>query len=134
MAGDAARSPGHFDARDKIAALDAVSSAIGQHRFVQRRAPDVVIESGMTEGGYIPVESRTLETRFPRVYAVGDVATVGVPKAGVFSEGQARVVADAWCEANGHGHALAYGPRTLLDARPRQISTADDPYVVRCGD
>ena len=31
--------------------------------------------------------------RFPNVYAVGDVATVGVPKAGVFSEGAARVVA-----------------------------------------
>jgi sulfide:quinone oxidoreductase len=29
------------------------------------------------------------------VYAVGDVATVGVPKAGVFSEGEARVVAAA---------------------------------------
>ena len=36
---------------------------------------------------------RTLETRFPGVYAVGDVATVGVPKAGVFAEGAARVVA-----------------------------------------
>ncbi len=59
----------------------------------QHRAPDVVLESGMAEDGYIPVDSRTLETRFPRVYAVGDVATVGVPKAGVFSEGAARVVA-----------------------------------------
>ena len=47
----------------------------------------------MTEEGYVPVEPGTLETRFPGVYAVGDVATVGVPKAGVFSEGQARVVA-----------------------------------------
>jgi len=28
------------------------------------------------------------------VYAVGDVATVGVPKAGVFAEGAARVVAE----------------------------------------
>jgi hypothetical protein len=45
-----------------------------------------------------------------------------------------RVVADAWCEANGHGHALAYGPRSALDARPTQVSTTDDPYVVRCGD
>jgi sulfide:quinone oxidoreductase len=61
----------------------------------RHRAPDVVIESGMTEDGYIPVESRTLESRFPGVYALGDVATVGVPKAGVFSEGQARVVAAA---------------------------------------
>jgi sulfide:quinone oxidoreductase len=59
----------------------------------KHRAPDVVIESGMTEDGYIPVESRTLETRFPDVYALGDVATVGVPKAGVFAERQARVVA-----------------------------------------
>ena len=59
----------------------------------KHRAPDVVLASGMAEDGYIPVESRTLKTRFPGVYAVGDVATVGVPKAGVFSEGAARVVA-----------------------------------------
>ena len=59
----------------------------------KHRAPDVVLESGMAEDGYIPVESHTLETRFPGVYAIGDVATVGVPKAGVFSEGAARVVA-----------------------------------------
>jgi sulfide:quinone oxidoreductase len=59
----------------------------------KHRSPDVVLESGMAEDGYIPVDSRTLETRFADVYAVGDVATVGVPKAGVFSEGAARVVA-----------------------------------------
>ena len=47
----------------------------------------------MTEDGYVPVDPRTLETRFPGVYAVGDVATIGVPKAGVFAEGAARVVA-----------------------------------------
>ena len=59
----------------------------------KHRAPDVVLESGMAEEGYIPVESRTLRTRFPGVYAIGDVATVGVPKAGVFAEGAARVAA-----------------------------------------
>jgi sulfide:quinone oxidoreductase len=59
----------------------------------KHRAPDVVIASGMTEEGYVPVNPRTLETRFPGVYAVGDVATIGVPKAGVFAEGAARVVA-----------------------------------------
>ena len=57
------------------------------------RAPDVVIQSGMTTEGYIPVSSRTLETEWPGVYAFGDVATVGVPKAGTFAEGAARVVA-----------------------------------------
>jgi sulfide:quinone oxidoreductase len=59
----------------------------------RHRAPDVVIESGMAENGYVPVESATLKTRFPGVYAVGDVTTAGVPKAGVFAEGAARVVA-----------------------------------------
>jgi sulfide:quinone oxidoreductase len=59
----------------------------------KHRAPDVVIASGMTEDGYVPVDSATLKTRFPGVYAVGDVATAGVPKAGVFAEGAARVVA-----------------------------------------
>ena len=61
----------------------------------KHRAPDVVLESGMAVDGYVPVDSRTLETRFENVYAVGDVATVGVPKAGVFAEGAARVVADS---------------------------------------
>ena len=61
----------------------------------KHRAPDVVIASGMTEGGYVPVNPKTLETRFPGVYAVGDVATIGVPKAGVFAEGAARVVASS---------------------------------------
>jgi sulfide:quinone oxidoreductase len=60
----------------------------------KHRAPDVVLASGMTEDGYIPVESATLATRFPGVYAVGDVATAGVPKAGVFAEGAARIVAE----------------------------------------
>jgi sulfide:quinone oxidoreductase len=59
----------------------------------KHRAPDVVVASGMTEDGYVPVNPKTLETRFPGVYAVGDVATIGVPKAGVFAEGAARVVA-----------------------------------------
>ena len=58
----------------------------------KHRAPDVVLASAMAEDGYVPVNPKTLETRFPGVFAVGDVATIGVPKAGVFSEGAARVV------------------------------------------
>jgi sulfide:quinone oxidoreductase len=58
------------------------------------RAPEVVLESGMAEDGWIPVDPLTLRTRFPDVYAVGDVTSVGTPKAGVFAEGQASVVAD----------------------------------------
>lgn len=56
-------------------------------------APKVVIDSGLTENGWIPTDKYTLRTRFPDVYAFGDVASVGVPRAGVFSEGQAKIVA-----------------------------------------
>jgi len=57
------------------------------------RAPAVVADSGLTVDGWIPVDPRTLETAFPGVYAVGDVTSIGTPKAGVFAEGQAAVAA-----------------------------------------
>jgi len=58
------------------------------------RASSVVEDSGLAEDGWIPVDKGTLATRFPDVYAIGDVTSVGTAKAGVFSEGQAKVVAD----------------------------------------
>ncbi|MGH9435177.1 MAG: NAD(P)/FAD-dependent oxidoreductase [Terriglobia bacterium] len=59
------------------------------------RVPQVVVESGLAVDayGWVPVNKKTLETRFPGVYAVGDVNGVGTAKAGVFAEGAARVVA-----------------------------------------
>ena len=45
-----------------------------------------------------------------------------------------RVVADAWCEAHGHGHALSFGPRSAIDERATPVAAVDEPYVVRCGD
>jgi sulfide:quinone oxidoreductase len=86
-----------LDAARHVAVLDD-DSELPYDLFLgvpKHRAPDVVIASGMTEEGYVPVNPETLETRFPGVYAVGDVATIGVPKAGVFSEGAARVVAES---------------------------------------
>ena len=90
----------------RVASLDGARSVVvlddgGELNFdlflgvPVHRAPDVVLASGMAEEGYVPVRSDTLETRYAGVYAVGDVATVGVPKAGVFAEGAARVVADS---------------------------------------
>ena len=59
----------------------------------KHRVPDVVAASGMAENGWIPVNPKNLETRYPGVYAIGDVTSVGTAKAGVFAEGAARVVA-----------------------------------------
>jgi sulfide:quinone oxidoreductase len=71
--------------------------------------PAVVASSGMTENGWIPVDSLTLKTQYPNVYAIGDVTSVGTPKAGVFSEGAARTVAAAIiAELNGGGIPPTY--------------------------
>ena len=58
------------------------------------RAPAVVVESGLTVDGWIPVNPLTLQTSFPGVFAVGDVAAVGTPRAGVFAEGHAAIAAE----------------------------------------
>ncbi len=61
----------------------------------KHRVPDVVAASGLTEDGWIPVNPKNLKTHFRGVYAIGDVTSVGTPKAGVFAEGAARIVAAA---------------------------------------
>ncbi|MBI3575740.1 MAG: NAD(P)/FAD-dependent oxidoreductase [Gammaproteobacteria bacterium] len=64
------------------------------------RAPAVVRASGLTgESGWVPVDRNTLATKFPGVYAIGDVTGIPLaigkplPKAGVFAHAQAEVVA-----------------------------------------
>lgn len=59
------------------------------------RVPQVVVESGLAADAtnWVPVNKQTLETKFPQVYAVGDVNGVGTPKAGVFAEGAAKTAA-----------------------------------------
>ncbi|MBE7173012.1 MAG: NAD(P)/FAD-dependent oxidoreductase [Williamsia sp.] len=56
-------------------------------------APDVVLQSGLAENGWIPVDKDHLLTKFANVYAIGDVTSVGTPKAGVFAEGAAKIAA-----------------------------------------
>lgn len=65
--------------------------------------PEVVAASGMAEDGWVPVNPRTLATRFENVYAIGDVANTGAPKAGTLAEGAARSVATSLLAALGAG-------------------------------
>jgi sulfide:quinone oxidoreductase len=65
------------------------------------RPPAVVREAGLVgESGWVSVNSRTLETQFPGVYAIGDVVQIAMangkplPKAGVFAEGMGETVAE----------------------------------------
>jgi sulfide:quinone oxidoreductase len=64
-------------------------------------APRAVRESHLVDAsGWVPVDAATLQTRYPGVFAIGDVTAVRLangmflPKAGVFADGQARVVAE----------------------------------------
>jgi sulfide:quinone oxidoreductase len=68
------------------------------------RPPAVVRESGLVgDTGWVSVNSRTLETQFPGVYAIGDVVQIAMangkplPKAGVFAEAMGEAVADQIC-------------------------------------
>jgi sulfide:quinone oxidoreductase len=71
-------------------------------------APAVVVESGLTEDdGWIAVDRATLATKWPDVYAVGDVASAPVPRAGVVAEGEASTVADVLIHRLGGGPAPA---------------------------
>jgi sulfide:quinone oxidoreductase len=76
-------------------------------------APRVVLDAGLCVEGWIPVDPATLETSFPDVYAVGDVTSVGTPKAGVFSEGQAKVVADRLIARARGGDGTTYDGRGI---------------------
>ncbi|MGQ9469782.1 MAG: NAD(P)/FAD-dependent oxidoreductase [Nitrososphaerales archaeon] len=64
------------------------------------KAPNVVKESGLTDAsGWVPVDRKNLRTKYDDVYAIGDVTAIKLPsgmmlpKAGVFAEYQARIVA-----------------------------------------
>lgn len=63
-------------------------------------APPAVANAGLTsESGWVPVDRHTMETRFPGVYAIGDVTSIPLslglplPKAGVFAHHQGEAVA-----------------------------------------
>jgi sulfide:quinone oxidoreductase len=60
------------------------------------RAPEPLADCGLAVNGWVPVDQTNLRTTFPGVYALGDVCTGPrtVPKAGIFAESAARVVAD----------------------------------------
>lgn len=76
--------------------------AIPPHRVTK-----VVKDAGLTnEIGWVPVDTKTLKTKYDNIYAVGDIITIklpgrykpevplSLPKAGVFAHSQAEVVAN----------------------------------------
>jgi len=101
-----------IDASKKIATLgDGVEMSFDLFCGVPKhRVPLVVLDSGLAENGWITVNPRTLVTKFANVYAVGDGANTGTPKAGVFAESAAKAVATALnAKIRNAGKAVEYG-------------------------
>src|SRR4051794_3554928 len=76
------------------------------------RAPEPLAASGLAVNGWVPVDQTNLRTQFPQVYAIGDVCTGPrtVPKAGIFAESAACVVAqDIATEIAGAEPPTPYG-------------------------
>ena len=100
------------------------------------RAPAVVEASGLCVDGWIPVDPSRSRPAFVGVYAVGDVTSVGTPKAGVFAEGQASVVADAIIAA----HARETSPseydgrgQCYLEFGDDRVAKVDVTFVTGAG-
>ena len=85
----------------------------------------------MCVDGWIPVDPITLATSWPGVYAVGDVTSVGTPKAGVFAEGQASVVAGEILAMARGGTASGYAGRGVcyLELGSRGVAVVDVTFV-----
>lgn len=99
----------HLDPGAKVAHL-ADGREVAYDLFLAvpiHRAPAVVVEAGLTEDGWIPVDRATFATRFPHVYAVGDITSAPVPRAGVIAEGEAGTVADVLVARLAGGEAPA---------------------------
>ncbi len=80
----------------------------------RHRVPDVVARSFDLAGdGFVPVDRASMQTRVSGVYAIGDVTSVGVPKAGVFAEAQGAVAAAAVIAAIRGGSAGGYEGRGI---------------------
>jgi sulfide:quinone oxidoreductase len=98
------------------------------------KVPPVVEASGLCVDGWIPVDPVTLETSFPNVFAVGDVTSVGTPKAGVFAEGQAAVIADALIARHrGAGDAAGYDGRGICYVEFGDAQVAKVDVTFRAG-
>ena len=87
-----------IDPTDRVARL-ASGETLPYDLFVGipvHRAPDPLPASGLAVDGWVPVDQTNLRTWFPYVYALGDVCTGPrtIPKAGIFAESAALVVAD----------------------------------------
>jgi sulfide:quinone oxidoreductase len=80
------------------------------------RPPRALAGSGLVDGsGWVRVDRQTMATRFPGVYALGDVTTIPLsigkplPRAGVFAHNQAEVVArNIARDLGGKGHEARF--------------------------
>jgi sulfide:quinone oxidoreductase len=91
------------------------------------------VESGLTDDGWIAVDPATFATKFPDVYAVGDITSAPVPRAGVIAEGEARTVADVLvARLKGGAPAAPYEGRVIcyIEMGDDEVGRVDVSFLV----
>lgn len=88
---------GSIDSKRRIAELDdgrelAFDLFLG---IPEHCVPTVLEQSGLVHDEWIPVDRDSMLSWFPKVYAIGDVASAGIPKSGQFAIGAARSAAES---------------------------------------
>lgn len=87
---------GAIDASRRVAELDdgremAFDLFLG---IPEHCVPAALEGSGLVYDEWIPVDEHSMLTKFTDVYAIGDVASAGIPKSGQFAVGAARSTAE----------------------------------------
>lgn len=88
---------GSLDPARKVAVLDD-GSEIPFDLFLgipEHKVPKVVEESGLLFDEWIQVDKKSMKTKIPNVYAIGDVTSVGTPKSGQFATSHAGAAAES---------------------------------------
>lgn len=117
-----------FNSEHKVAGIDSKEKTISFENqktasfdllliVPPHKAPKAIDSSGLSsEKGWIPVDRETLKTSYENVYAIGDITAIKLPsgamlpKAGVFAEYQALVVAEnIAAELSGGKATKSYG-------------------------
>ena len=79
--------------------------------------------------------SLTVEASETHAFLVAANDGYGVEECLAGSNECGQVVADAWCEAHGHGSAISFGLQSAFSgAGATKVSAASEPYVINCSD
>ncbi len=82
-----------------------------------------------------PALSVTVEAGETHAFVIAANDGYGVEECLAGTNECGQVVADAWCEAHGHGSATSFGLQSAFSgAAATKVSATSEPYVINCSE